>query len=253
MLSKIILSASAVAMLFTAQAIAQDTKKPIIKPPAGQQGEQAPQMKQQDMGTTQGQSGQAADTQTTKRKLQSPDTAQDTQENMNAQPDQSTAQGEEGTTKRKPRAGEQAQQGDQDQTKTRKRAQQQTQEGQQKTDQTQQAEEGTTTTKKRTQQKQSDEMTTGSTSKAVDITPEKRTIIRERIITRNVTRIERDDIDIDLNIGVVVPSTISLLPLPTTVVEVVPEYEGYLYFVLADGTIIIVEPGSMQIVYVMTA
>ena len=52
-------------------------------------------------------------------------------------------------------------------------------------------------------------------------------------------------------IGVAVPSTVVLHPLPPRVIEIVPDYRGYEYFVLADGRIIIVEPGTLKIVYVL--
>ena len=41
-------------------------------------------------------------------------------------------------------------------------------------------------------------------------------------------------------------------PLPTTVVEVYPEWRGY-YFILVGGQIVIIEPSSYEIVYVMAA
>ena len=59
------------------------------------------------------------------------------------------------------------------------------------------------------------------------------------------------DIDIDINVGVAVPSTVVLHPLPPRVIEIVPAYRGYEYFVLADGRIIIVEPGTLKIVYIL--
>jgi hypothetical protein len=33
--------------------------------------------------------------------------------------------------------------------------------------------------------------------------------------------------------------------------EIVPDYRGYEYFVLAEGRIIIVEPGTLKVVYVL--
>jgi hypothetical protein len=118
---------------------------------------------------------------------------------------------------------------------------------------------GTADKKKKTQQTQQDQQNndseaTGSTSKAkTEITTEKRTVIRERLVTKNVTKIDRSKINFDINVGVAVPTTIQLQPLPVEVIEVVPEYRGYDYFVLADGTIIIVDPGSHQIVFVLSA
>lgn len=53
--------------------------------------------------------------------------------------------------------------------------------------------------------------------------------------------------------GVVIPATIELYPLPADIVALAPANEGYLYFVLEDGTIVIVEPGTLEVAYVLTA
>ncbi len=102
-------------------------------------------------------------------------------------------------------------------------------------------------------QNPSAEKATGSVSRAEDITVEKRKVIRERLVSTSVTKIERSQINFDINVGVSVPTTIVLNPLPLDVVEIVPAYRGYQYFLLADGTIVIVEPSSLQIVFVLSA
>jgi len=104
----------------------------------------------------------------------------------------------------------------------------------------------------RTQQNDNSQVT-GSTSKANDIPTEKRTIIREKLVTKNVTKIDRSKVNFNINVGVAVPSTIELHPLPAEVVEILPDYRGYDYFVLADGTIIIVDPNSHNIIFVLSA
>ena len=60
------------------------------------------------------------------------------------------------------------------------------------------------------------------------------------------------DATFDINIGAMAPDTIEVRPLPPRFVEVVPQYEGYRYFVLADGRIVIVEPDTTEIVYIMS-
>jgi hypothetical protein len=40
--------------------------------------------------------------------------------------------------------------------------------------------------------------------------------------------------------------------LPSKIVKIVPAYEGYEYFVLADGRIVIVDPNTYKIVLVLT-
>jgi len=91
--------------------------------------------------------------------------------------------------------------------------------------------------------------TTGSTDAAVDINDEQRTEIHNTIIESHVEPVAH--VDFDINIGVAVPTTVVLHPLPPRIVEVVPAYRGYEFFMLADGTIIIVNPRSHAIVYVL--
>jgi hypothetical protein len=51
-----------------------------------------------------------------------------------------------------------------------------------------------------------------------------------------------------IGVGAVIPAaTIELHPLPSDIVALVPAYEGYLYFVLDDGTILIVEPETLEV------
>ena len=88
------------------------------------------------------------------------------------------------------------------------------------------------------------------TTASIDISAEQRTEIREVIVE---TDVEPIDVDFDVNVGVAVPDTVVLHPLPPRIIEIVPVYEGYQYFVLADGRIIIVEPDTLEIVYVVTA
>jgi hypothetical protein len=63
--------------------------------------------------------------------------------------------------------------------------------------------------------------------------------------------VEPVDVDFDVNVGVAVPRTVTLRPLPPRVIEIVPAYRDYEYFVLADGRIVIVEPDTLKIVYIL--
>ncbi|WP_256120287.1 DUF1236 domain-containing protein [Shinella lacus] len=85
---------------------------------------------------------------------------------------------------------------------------------------------------------------------SIDITTEQRTEIRNVIVK---TKAEPVDLDIEVNVGVIVPRTVELRPLPSRIIEIVPAYRSYEYFVLADGRIIIVEPGTLEVVYVIAA
>lgn len=103
------------------------------------------------------------------------------------------------------------------------------------------AESGTTTRNKSTQ-------TTNNTTN-VNITSEKRTTIKQTITQTDVEPVR--DVNFSVNVGVAIPQTVELHPLPPRVVEIVPQYRNYRYFLLADGRIVIVQPDTYEIVYVV--
>jgi hypothetical protein len=93
-----------------------------------------------------------------------------------------------------------------------------------------------------------DGMKSGRASAPREITTEKRTEIRQKISTTNVQRV---NVDFNVSVGVAVPRTVSLLPVPASIISIVPEYEGYNYIVLADGRILIIEPSSYEVVTII--
>ncbi|MDN2580335.1 DUF1236 domain-containing protein [Aquibium sp. ELW1220] len=88
------------------------------------------------------------------------------------------------------------------------------------------------------------------TTASIDLSAEQRTEVREIIVESNVQPV---NVDFQVSIGAVVPTTVTLHPLPPRIVEIVPAYESYRYFVLANGQIIIVEPATLEVVYVIRA
>lgn len=58
------------------------------------------------------------------------------------------------------------------------------------------------------------------------------------------------NVNFSVSVGTVIPRTISLRPVPTTIVEIVPQYRGYDFFVVRDE-LVIVEPRSHKIVDVI--
>lgn len=92
------------------------------------------------------------------------------------------------------------------------------------------------------------ESPSGETTASIDISEEQQTEICNVIVESGV---EPADVDIDVSVGVAVPETVELHPLPPRIVEIVPEYDGYVYFVLANGEIVIVDLDSHEIVYVI--
>jgi hypothetical protein len=86
------------------------------------------------------------------------------------------------------------------------------------------------------------------TSKNVSLTTEQKTTIRQKVLTANAPRVEH--VDFDIKVGTVVPRTVRVAPLPVTIIEIEPEWRGYMYFVSGDQ-IIVVEPGTLHIVAVL--
>lgn len=86
------------------------------------------------------------------------------------------------------------------------------------------------------------------TTASIDISAEQKTEIRTII---QEAKVEPVDVDIDIKVGVAVPRTVEFHPLPPRFVEIVPQYRGYEYFILADGRIVIVEPATYEVVYIL--
>lgn len=89
---------------------------------------------------------------------------------------------------------------------------------------------------------------TGSAQR-VQITEQKRATIHQTILKeRNVNR--ATNLNVSINVGTRVPRSVRLEVLPVTVIQIVPEYRSYRYFVV-DDQICIVEPSSYEIVEVI--
>lgn len=97
---------------------------------------------------------------------------------------------------------------------------------------------------------QTETTATGGAAVSAEMTPENETVFREVIVEQKAEPVE---VDIDIAVGTTVPNTVTLHPLPPRIVKLVPAYQNYRYFILADGTIVIVDPAAFQIVYVISA
>jgi hypothetical protein len=83
---------------------------------------------------------------------------------------------------------------------------------------------------------------------SVNIDDQQRTRVAESITRLNVQPLT--NVNFSLTVGTAVPRDIRLQTLPADVVEVVPQYRGYSFFVVRDD-IVIVEPSTYQIVTVL--
>jgi len=105
---------------------------------------------------------------------------------------------------------------------------------------------GTTTN----QAQGSNEQDQGKTASINNVTVEQKTQITNVIKETKVEPVS--NVDFDISVGVEVPrQKIHLHRLPSKIVKIVPAYEGYEYFVLADGRIVIVDPNTYKIVLVL--
>ena len=83
---------------------------------------------------------------------------------------------------------------------------------------------------------------------SVNINDQQRTRVAESITRLNVQPLT--NVNFSLTVGTAVPRDIRLQTLPADVVEVVPQYRGYSFFVVRDE-IVIVAPSTYQIVTVL--
>ncbi|PKA42298.1 hypothetical protein CWR43_17245 [Rhizobium sullae] len=94
---------------------------------------------------------------------------------------------------------------------------------------------------------QSSKTTGGDTT--VNISVEQKTEIQQAVKEVNVEPVRETNFTVA--VGTTIPQTVRLEPLPPRIIKIVPQYEGYRFFILADGRIVIVEPSTFEIVYII--
>ena len=91
----------------------------------------------------------------------------------------------------------------------------------------------------------------GAPGTTTTVTTEQRTQIRQTIISEsNAPRVT--NVNFSLTVGAVVPSTVRIVVLPPRVVEIYPAWRGYYYFLVGDR-IVIVEPDTLRVVFIIDA
>ncbi|TGQ87812.1 DUF1236 domain-containing protein [Mesorhizobium sp. M8A.F.Ca.ET.208.01.1.1] len=90
-----------------------------------------------------------------------------------------------------------------------------------------------------------------STASISNVTVEQKTQITQVFRETKVEPVA--SVNFDVSVGIEVPRhKIRLHRLPARIVKIVPAYEAYEYFVLADGRIVIVDPDTYKIVLILT-
>ena len=87
--------------------------------------------------------------------------------------------------------------------------------------------------------------TVPSTTGAITIAPEKRTVIRQRLTTAKPVQLQER-----VTVGMTVPSEVELVEVPETVVTEVPAVRSYRYFRWNDD-VVLVDPSSRRVVQVI--
>src|SRR5258706_1440382 len=107
-----------------------------------------------------------------------------------------------------------------------------------------------TNTAAQPQNTQSNAAQSGSSNVSVSasLNETQRTRVTESIARLNVAPI--NNVNFSLSVGTAVPRDVRFQPLPAEVVEILPQYRGYNFFVVRDD-IVIVEPSTYKIVDVL--
>jgi hypothetical protein len=82
--------------------------------------------------------------------------------------------------------------------------------------------------------------------KSVNLTGEQKTRVKTVFERHHVAPVT--DIGVDVNVGVVIPSTVHLYPLPADIIAIVPDYRGYDYIFLDDDRVAIIDPDTFVVV-----
>ena len=109
-----------------------------------------------------------------------------------------------------------------------------------------------TTTEQNAQSNTNVQTDQNKTASINNVTVEQKTQITQIIHETHVQPVA--SVDFDISVGVEIPRhKIRLHRLPARIVKIVPAYEEYEYFVLADGRIVVVDPNSYTIVAILEA
>jgi len=195
--------------------------------------------KEQDQGIKSGQMdqkglGTSGETPKSKKPQQGMDNKKEqggsqTTQNPNAQKNQGTAQGEQGT-----------QPGVKDKRSTQSP-------NAQPSPSTAQKEQGTQPGMK---EQRSTQTPSQGSAKSVQLSQDQRSKIRTTIINQKPERVT--NVNFSVTVGTRVPRTVRFYPLPPEIIVFVPEYRGYEYILVGDE-ILIIDPRTLEIVAILPA
>jgi hypothetical protein len=71
----------------------------------------------------------------------------------------------------------------------------------------------------------------------VTLTTEQRTKVRETVLVGNAPR--ANNVNFALTVGTAVPTSVRVVEVPPTLIEIHPDWRGHMYFVVGDEIIIV--------------
>jgi|GEM_PF-3882133 len=86
----------------------------------------------------------------------------------------------------------------------------------------------------------------------IKISPEQKTRVHDVIVRDSAIRkYSRNDIHVSINVGTRLPETVVYYDPPTQLIEINPAFRAYKVILLDDGTLLIVDPATREIVDVI--
>jgi len=86
----------------------------------------------------------------------------------------------------------------------------------------------------------------GGKDSITGVTEEQRAKVKSVFAQHHVEPVR--GLNVSVNIGVALPRSVHLYPVPAEIVTIVPEYRGYEYILLEDNRVAIVDPGTFEVV-----
>lgn len=93
--------------------------------------------------------------------------------------------------------------------------------------------------------KSADQAKGGDKQASKEIKAEQKTVIKQTIVKQNIKPAK---IDVDVRVGVAIPRTVVLHPLPPAIIEVYPAYRSYRLVLADDNTILVIDPDTWMII-----
>jgi len=92
----------------------------------------------------------------------------------------------------------------------------------------------------------------GAAAGSAKLTSQQRTQITTIIQKEKVARVRPADLNVSIRVGARIPSHVHVYPLPARVIEIHPAWQGYDY-ILVGSQILIIDPGTHEIVAILVA